>query len=50
MALTIEGDGLCMIMGEAAVTVGVITEEKVDEATETAGDENFGGIFVPLTL
>ena len=59
MAITIEGDGLCMIIGEAAVMVGVVTEEMVDEVAEAmmgtiAGDDatllNFGGIVVALKL
>ena len=51
MAFIIELDGLCMITGEAAVTVGVVTEAM---AGRVAGDDamsaNFAGIVVILIL
>ena len=56
VALTIEGDGLCMTIGDPAVMVGVVTEAMVGMVTgaTVAGDDatsvNFGGIVVALML
>lgn len=50
--MIIEGDGLCKMIGEAAVTVGVVIEAVVGATTigDDATSANFGGNVLVLTV